>query len=130
MSIAQATRNNAAFRRFQDAMKIADPERMSKTIDEAVEPDVQIRTPLLQATGAQALKDGFTRLHQTFPDLQITIQDLIAEGDKVVSWNSITGTRRGEYLGIPWRLLGRIDALSASDSDESPRQTPRKGGNR
>lgn len=41
------------------------------------------------------------RLHRAFPDLHITIEDSIAEGDKVVSRNSVTGTHQGEYLGRP-----------------------------
>ena len=47
------------------------------------------------------MKEEFARLHRAYPDLHITIEDLIAEGDKVVSRNSVTGTHRGEYMGIP-----------------------------
>ena len=36
-----------------------------------------------------------------FPDIHITIEDLIAEGDKVVSRIRFTGTHTGEFLGIP-----------------------------
>ena len=75
---------------------------MSKTIDEVVEPDALIRTPLpIEATGAEALKEVFARLHRAFPDLHITIEDLIAEGDKVVARNTVTGTHQGEYMGLP-----------------------------
>ena len=71
-------------------------------IDELVDPDALIRTPLpIEATGAQLLKEVFHRLHRAFPDLQITIEDLIEEGDKVVSRNTVKGTHQGEYMGIP-----------------------------
>jgi steroid delta-isomerase-like uncharacterized protein len=43
----------------------------------------------------------FRRLHQAFPDLHITVEDLIAEDDKVVGRNTVTGTHRGEYMGLP-----------------------------
>jgi predicted ester cyclase len=36
-----------------------------------------------------------------FPDLKITIQDQIAEGDKVMSRLSTTGTHKGDFQGIP-----------------------------
>ena len=36
-----------------------------------------------------------------FPDLHRTIDDLVAEGDKVVVRQTIRGTHRGEYLGVP-----------------------------
>jgi len=102
MSTAQATSNKATFRRFHDAMSTGDAELISKTIDEFVEPDVLIRTPVpVEATGAQALKEVFTRLRRAFPDLHITVEDLIAEGDKVVGRNSVTGTHQGEYMGLP-----------------------------
>ncbi len=102
MSTAQATRNKATLKRSIDAMNTGDAELISKTIDEVVVPDVLIRTPLpVGATGAQALKEVFGRLHQAFPDLHIAIEDLIAEGDKVVSRNTVTGTHQGEYIGLP-----------------------------
>ena len=43
----------------------------------------------------------FARLRQAFPDLQVTVEDVIAEGDKVVARNTVTGTHQGEYLGLP-----------------------------
>jgi len=83
-------------------MNTGDGELISKTIDEVVEPDALIRTPLpLEATGAPALKVVFAMLHRTFSAVQITVEDLIAEGDKVVGRNSITGTHQGEYMGLP-----------------------------
>jgi steroid delta-isomerase-like uncharacterized protein len=102
MSTVQETSNKAAFRHLHDATNTGDAELISKAIDDHVEPDVLIRTPLsVDAAGAQALKEVFARLHRAFPDLHITVEDLIAEGDKVVSRNSVTGTHQGEYMGLP-----------------------------
>ena len=101
MSTARETSNKATFRRLHDATNTGDVELISKTIDELVEPDVLIRTPLpVEATGARALKEVFARLLRAFPDLHITVDDLIAEGDKVVGRNSVTGTHEGEYMGL------------------------------
>jgi steroid delta-isomerase-like uncharacterized protein len=102
MSTAETTSNRATLTRFRDAINTGDLELISKTIDELVEPDAQIRTPLpIEATGAQLLKEVFGRLHRAFPDLHITVEDVIAEGDKVVGRNTVTGTHRGQYMGIP-----------------------------
>jgi steroid delta-isomerase-like uncharacterized protein len=102
VSTAQETSNKATVRRFHDATNTGDAELISKMIDELVDPDALIRTPLpVDASGAQLLKEVFHRLHRAFPDLQITIEDLIEEGDKVVSRNTVTGTHLGEYMGIP-----------------------------
>jgi steroid delta-isomerase-like uncharacterized protein len=102
MSAAQETSNKAAVRRFCDAANSGNAELISKTIDELVEPEALMRTPLpIEATGAELVKEVFARLHRAYPDLHITIEDLIEEGEKVVSRNTVTGTHQGEHMGIP-----------------------------
>jgi steroid delta-isomerase-like uncharacterized protein len=102
MSTAQVAINKATIRRLQKAVNMGDPELIRKTIDDVVEPDVLIRTPLpSDAAGAQALKEVFSTLRRAFPDLYITVDDLIAEGEKVVSRNTVTGTHNGRYMAIP-----------------------------
>ncbi|MEU6717910.1 ester cyclase [Nonomuraea sp. NPDC046802] len=97
----EAVTNKAALRRFHDAVSSGDAEIVSKTIDEVVHPDVLIRTPLpIATTGTQAMKEVLTVLHRAFPDLNVHIEDVIAEGDKVVTRNTVTGTHQGEYMGI------------------------------
>jgi steroid delta-isomerase-like uncharacterized protein len=94
--------NKETFRRFYDAMNTADADMISKTIDQLVDPNAVIGTPLpIEGTGPEKLKQVFGRLLQAYPDLHITVEDLIAEGDKVVSRNSVTGTHQGEHLGLP-----------------------------
>jgi len=39
-------------------------------------------------------------MRSTFPDAYVTLEDVIAEDDKVVSRGTFTGTHR-EFLGIP-----------------------------
>jgi predicted ester cyclase len=102
MSTDQETSNKAIMERFDDAINTGDLELISKAIDEGFEPDVLVRTPLpVQATGAQALKQVWAMLLRGLPDLHVTVEDLIAEGDMVVSRNSVTGTHQGEYMGLP-----------------------------
>lgn len=97
-----AERNKATFRRFHDALNTGDAEQIAAAIDKYVEPDVRIPTPLpVETTGAQALKQVLATLHRAFPDLHVAVEDLIAEGDKVVSRQSVTGTHKGEYMGRP-----------------------------
>jgi steroid delta-isomerase-like uncharacterized protein len=42
-----------------------------------------------------------TMLRSAFPDLKATIEDTIAEGDKVVIRMTWSGTHKGEFMGIP-----------------------------
>jgi predicted ester cyclase len=102
MSTAQTTANKATYGLLVDAVNSGDAEFISKTIDEVVEPDLLIRRRLpVEATGAQALKQVWVMLLRTFPDIHVTVEDLIAEGDKVVARNSVTGTHQDEYMGRP-----------------------------
>lgn len=92
----------AALSRLHEAVNRGDAEGIPKVIDELFAPDVLIRTPLpVEATGAQALKEVFTTLCRAFPDLHIAVEDTIVEGDRGVSRNTVTGTHRGEYMGLP-----------------------------
>jgi steroid delta-isomerase-like uncharacterized protein len=101
MSTAVVTTNKATFRRFRDAMNTCDMEFISKTIDELVEPDATIRTPLPgDATGAEVLKQVWAVLLRAFPDLHLTVEDLIGEDNKVVARIVVTGTHLGEYMGM------------------------------
>jgi steroid delta-isomerase-like uncharacterized protein len=102
VTTAQATTHKALFGRLHDAMNSGDPDRIAKTIDEVVAPDVAFHTPLpIDATGAEAFKHVWRVLLRAFPDLRVEVEDLIAEGDKVVCRNTVTGTHLGEYLGRP-----------------------------
>jgi predicted ester cyclase len=101
MSTAQTTTNKATFRRLHDAMNTGDIGFISKTIDEVVEPDVLFHAPVpVGASGIQALKQVMAVLLRVYPDLHLRVEDLIAEGEKVVGRTTVTGTHRGEYMGI------------------------------
>ena len=94
--------NKATFARLHDALNSGDLELVAKTVDEVFDPDVRISTPLpIDATGAEALNQIWATLLRAYPDLHVSVEDLIAEGDKLVSRQTVTGTHQGEYLGRP-----------------------------
>jgi predicted SnoaL-like aldol condensation-catalyzing enzyme len=51
--------------------------------------------------GMEGLKRGYAAFLNAFPDLHVTVEDMIAEGDKVVAYKTLSGTHRGSHLGIP-----------------------------
>jgi steroid delta-isomerase-like uncharacterized protein len=51
--------------------------------------------------GPEGLKLIFAGLRAAFSDLHYTIEDLITEGDKVVTRWTMRGTHTGELMGIP-----------------------------
>jgi steroid delta-isomerase-like uncharacterized protein len=101
MSTAEELSNKATFQRFHEAANTGDVEHLAKTIDEIVASDAVIRTPLpIDATGAELLKQVWAMLLRVYPDIHLTVEDVIAEGDKVVARNTVTGTHRGEFMGV------------------------------
>ncbi len=51
--------------------------------------------------GRGGLKQFVAYMRSVFPDLHITVEDQVAEGDKVTTRFTISGTQRGEFAGIP-----------------------------
>jgi steroid delta-isomerase-like uncharacterized protein len=94
------TSNKATVLRLFDAVNSGDAELVAQTIDEVFDPGVKQHNPF-EATGVQTLKTVFTGLYRAFPDLRITLEDVIEEGDKVVERDTVTGTHRGEFNGLP-----------------------------
>jgi len=54
-----------------------------------------------QGPGIEGLKDVLRGLKAAFPDMHWTIEEQIAEGDKVLSRFEWTGTHSGPFLGVP-----------------------------
>ncbi|MFG2881129.1 ester cyclase [Streptomyces sp. NPDC048297] len=101
MSTVREADNLAPLRRFHDAVNTGDAEIIARTVDEVMEPDVLFHAPVpMEATGAQALKQVWEVLLRAFPDVHVALEDAIAEGDKVASRNTVTGTHLGEYRGM------------------------------
>ena len=53
------------------------------------------------AAGPELVKQIARFFRSAFPDLNIAVEDLIAEGDRVAARVTITGTHEGELMGIP-----------------------------
>ena len=53
-----------------------------------------------QTPGLEGVKQLFSSLHAAFSDFHIDVEDMIAEGDKVVARVTGSGTHQGEFVGI------------------------------
>ena len=86
----------------------AIPERImtageTDLIEELFAPDFVEHNPAL---GDVRGPDGFRKyvyepFHRAFPNVTVTVEDIVAEGDRVVLRAGIRGTHEGEFMGIP-----------------------------
>ncbi len=71
-------------------------------IDELVAPDYVDHIPFPEtAPNREGLKQSVGMFRSAFPDLSVTVEEIVAEGDKVVSRWTTKGTHKGELMGIP-----------------------------
>ena len=85
--------NKAVVRKFIEAYNKHD----LSSIDDFIAPDFVDHT---HHTGREGLKQLFSMAFKAFPDWNETIEDIIAEGDKVWVRITFTGTNTGEWLGF------------------------------
>jgi steroid delta-isomerase-like uncharacterized protein len=95
----QLERNKVLVRRLMEE----DISRGDEATAEAI-----IHPEFFDHTNPPGMQDGLeghkaiVRLFRSiFPDLEWRIDDLIAEGDKVVARTTMRGTHRGDFFGIP-----------------------------
>ena len=69
-------------------------------LDELIAPDFVYRTHTQQIQGLEVIKQVIEEESKGFPDLHVTIEDIIAEGDKVCVRLKETGTHTGEFRGL------------------------------
>lgn len=61
------------------------------------------------APGLEAVKQWLTMFAAAFPDGQTAIEEVVAEGDRVVARTTLNGTHQGELQGIP--ATGKVVSL-------------------
>ena len=95
MSVEQ---NKMIARRFYDLFNTGNLDGLA----EIVTADVMDHNPAPgQAAGFAGLKQVLGMFRAGFPDLQVTVEDVLAEGDKCLLRLRARGTHNGAFLGIP-----------------------------
>lgn len=91
--------NKASARRFLE--EVVNRGNVS-VIDELASPDfVDHTAPPGVPAGDEGFKVFITMFRTAFPDLHYTIDDEIAEGDRVVQRSTARGTMKGDFQGMP-----------------------------
>ena len=89
--------------------------------DEFLAPDFAEREELPPGIprDREGVKQLTTMLRSAFPDFKATIDDIVAEGDKVVIRQTWSGSHKGEFMGIPATgrsvSFGVIDIIRIAD---------------
>ncbi len=90
--------NKAVVRRFFEGLNA----RNLAVIDELFAPDfVDHNAPPGHPSGPQSMHQTIDMFLSAFPDIQWTLEDVLAEGDKVVVRLTGRGTHHGAFQGIP-----------------------------
>ena len=89
--------NKAIVRRAYDAINQNDLDALDEMVDSVItdHDPAPGQGPVLEG-----VKQYFSSLHTAFPDVHMDVEDMIAEGEKVVARVSVSGTHQGEFLGI------------------------------
>lgn len=94
-----STENKAIVRRLYEEVW---NKRRAELVDDLMSPSHALHLNHLpdSGIGPEAYKREVARFITGFPDLRLTVEDMVAENDKVaVSW-TISGTHKGEFRGI------------------------------
>ena len=77
-------------------------KRRVELVDELMSPSHAMHDNHLpdSGVGPEAYKRNVARYVTGFPDLRFTIEDMVAENDKVAVGWTISGTHKGEFRGI------------------------------
>ena len=91
--------NKALMRRFYE--EVFNKGNLD-AIDELGSPDMVDHNPSPGTEpGPEGVKKEFAMMRSAFPDLNVNVEDMVAEGDKVVSRVTMRGTHKGDFMGIP-----------------------------
>ncbi len=97
--------NKATVRRDFEAWKRGNLTEILATVDELYAPDFVYHLPNLPFPGGIRSREDYkqfcTGFLAAFPDLEWTIEDIIAEGEEVVVRYTFHGTHQGEWRGVP-----------------------------
>ena len=95
---SDAENNRAVIRRYFDRWA----NHADVTVADALMvPDLELINPPSRLTSLADYKRSMAGFHEAFPDLRFEVEDLIAEGDRVVARWTFHGTNRGAFLGQP-----------------------------
>ncbi|MCX6690114.1 MAG: ester cyclase [Methanoregula sp.] len=70
--------------------------------DALLHPEFSLHTPLpTPGPGVEAMNNVITTCRAAFYGLHVTVDDILADGDKVIARFTARGVHKGEFVGLP-----------------------------
>jgi steroid delta-isomerase-like uncharacterized protein len=69
--------------------------------NELLASNFDLHTPLPSAPGIQGINDVITTCRAAFEHLNVTVEDMVAEGNKVTARFTARGIHKGQFMGLP-----------------------------
>jgi steroid delta-isomerase-like uncharacterized protein len=78
-------------------------KRKLEIVSEIISPSHALQAPNISGSsvGPEAYKRQVALFLAGYPDLHFTIEDTVVEKDKVVACWTLSGTHKGDFMGIP-----------------------------
>ena len=90
--------NKAIVRRFfEEGPSKGDLDAANKLLA----PNFILHVPIPCSPGIQGINDVIMACRAVFEDLNVTVEDMVAEGDKVAARFTAHGTHNGAFMGLP-----------------------------
>lgn len=64
-------------------------------------PNFTLHVPLPCSPGVQGINEVIIACRTAFHDLNVTVEDMVAEGDKIVARFTAHGIHKGAFMGLP-----------------------------
>jgi steroid delta-isomerase-like uncharacterized protein len=141
--------NKGLARRSWEIVTKGDLDTLDDALQKVYADDIVMHEPDEDVRGIEGIKRFVSMIRSALPDLRVTLEDDIAEGNKVVSRWRAQGTHQGELMGIAptgnqvaitgitihrieegkiveewenWDALGMMQQIGAVPSPEQPTQ--------
>jgi steroid delta-isomerase-like uncharacterized protein len=91
--------NKSVIRRFIE--DVINQGRLERADDIVIEDFVELDPLPGQSQGREGLKEVIRQMRSAFPDIHWTVDEMLAEDDKVFTRFTWSGTHQGAFLGVP-----------------------------
>src|SRR5215211_1350766 len=91
--------NKAIARQLYEIISTGDFGRAEEIVDPEA-PDNELVSYDSPAKLIETFRETFAEAREAFPDLHVTVEDLVAEGDRLTARITMRGTHQGAFQGL------------------------------